>query len=109
MPTPREERLALNETVFRTANERMKAWEERHEGEQTEIYYCECSRLECTVRVELSSAQYERIRADSRHFVVATGHADPQVERVVDHADGYDVVEKPHNVDHITGPTDPRR
>ena len=108
MASEREERLALNETIFRSANERMKEWEERHENERAEIYHCECALTECSKRVELSAAQYEAVRANPRHFVVAKGHAIPDVETVVDHGDGYDVVEKPEAVDHITKPTDPR-
>ncbi len=109
MASEREERSAQNEALFRTANERMKAWEERHEGERSEIYYCECSRLECHARIELSAAQYELVRADSHHFVVAKGHAEPDVERVVEHAAGHDVVEKRDDLDHVVVPTDPRR
>jgi hypothetical protein len=108
MASAREERLAHNETLYRAANERMKTWEERHEGERSEIYYCECSRLDCRERVELDSAQYEAVRADSHHFVVATDHADLDIERIIERADGYDIVEKPEAVDHIVVPTDPR-
>ena len=34
MASNRKERLALNEGLFRTANERMAGWEERHGPEE---------------------------------------------------------------------------
>lgn len=104
----RDERLALNESIFRTANERMKAWEERHDHAQSETYHCECSDFECRDRVQLSAEEYEQVRADASHFVVAVGHANLDVETVVHHTDAYDVVEKDDDVAHIFLGTDPR-
>jgi hypothetical protein len=55
---------------------------------------CECGDAACTERLTLRVADYERVREDSLLYIVATGHEFPQVERVVEQADGYDVVRK---------------
>jgi hypothetical protein len=91
----RERRLAANETTFRELNERIEAAARRH-GEDAHVYafVCECSNTDCTLKIELSLAEYEAVRAHSARFAVAKGHALPEVETVVDAHEGYDVVEK---------------
>lgn len=55
--------------------------------------YCECGRNECAETVSLRRDEYERARADATHFVAATGHALPNVERVVLDNGRYIIVE----------------
>ena len=105
----REQRVASNEAIFRAANERMADWEERHTRSATEIYYCECADLECRDRVELSKEDYERARANARHFVVVPGHELPDIETVIHENDGWSIIEKPDEVADIVEATDPRR
>ena len=105
----REERVANNEAIFRAANERMAGWEERHAASATEIYYCECADIECRDRVELGKADYERIRSNSRHFVIVPGHEVPDIETVIEENDGWSIIEKPDEVADIVEGTDPRR
>jgi len=57
-------------------------------------FLCECSDPSCTKKVVLTRAEYERVRADSTRFVVAKGHALPEIEAVVEHAKDHVVVEK---------------
>lgn len=102
------ERLALNEAAYRTANERMRGWEERHEDEEKELYLCECASLRCPERISLSRAEYEAVRADSCHFFVAPGHEVPEVETVIERHDSYFVVEKGPEVTELVTATDPR-
>ena len=106
--TPREERLAKNEALFRVANERMSRWEERHEEEEAELYYCECAEPDCRAQVALMKDDYERVRANSRQFFVAAGHELPDIETVVERHDEWLVVEKPGDVDEVIDPLDPR-
>ena len=108
-PTGRERRLALNEAVFRLANEARDAVRpDRLPGERR-AYYCECSRRDCMVRLELTLGEYELVRASSRRFAVAPGHDVPDVETVVEtHGDRYAVVEKDSEVTDIVERTDPR-
>jgi hypothetical protein len=98
-PTPREERLANNEALFRAANERMADWEERHVSQGEELYLCECADPGCREKLPLTREQYERVRAHSRHFAVRAGHEIPDVESVVEEMDGWVIVEKPPEVE----------
>jgi len=105
----RDERLALNEALFRTANERMAAWEEIQRAKGTELYFCECADPECRQKVRLPTSDYERIRADSCHFFVVPGHEVPDIETVIESHDDWVVIEKQAKVREIVERTDPRR
>jgi hypothetical protein len=105
----RAERLARNEATFRIVNERMAGWEERHPDEQPEPYYCECSDETCRETILLRRDEYEAVRTDSLRFVVAVGHGDMTVERVVVNTDRYDVVLKNEAARPVAERTDPRR
>ena len=108
MASERKERIALNETLFRTANERMSGWEEQHARRATEIYYCECAAVDCRERVELGKDDYERVRASSRTFVVVPGHEIEDVETVVERHNDWLIIEKPDEVGAIVDASDPR-
>jgi hypothetical protein len=108
MGTDREERLASNEALFRFANERMAGWEERHEDDGRELYFCECANPDCREKVALSVDQYEAVRASSRTFFVLPGHEQLDLESVVDQHQGWLVVRKPERVAGTVDPTDPR-
>jgi hypothetical protein len=107
--TEREERIARNEAMFREANERAKAWEERHrlEGE-VELYFCECANPECREKVSLGKPEYERVRSDPRRFVIVTGHELPDVETVIDQNEDWAIIEKAPEVTHTVEALDPR-
>jgi hypothetical protein len=105
----RKERLALNEALFRAANERMADWEERHRVEATELYYCECADPECREKVPLRESDYERVRSNSDHFFVVPGHVVADVETVIESQQEWVVVEKDPEVREIVEATDPRR
>ena len=108
MPTDRERRLALNEAAFRVANERMRNWPERRSQEAPARYLCECSRMACHEQVLLRAGEYERVRADPHHFVIAPGHEIPDVETVLERTDRFAVIEKHPPVHPIVEATDPR-
>ena len=55
---------------------------------------CECGDPACTERISMGGDAYRDLRADSTRFAVVPGHELPEVETVVAHAEGYDVVEK---------------
>lgn len=104
----REERLALNEAVFRSANERMAGWEERHEDDEPELYMCECADPECRVKISMQRADYEEVRRDATHFFVAPGHEIPDIETVIDTRDDWVVIEKNPEVREIVEKADAR-
>jgi hypothetical protein len=97
----------MNEATFRKVNEGMEVGQDPG-GLLT--FICECGRLGCTELIELTRAEYEGLRADSRRFAVLAGHEIEDVERVVERHDRYLVVEKAGDPEsEIVEHTDPRR
>ena len=105
-----------NETVFRTVNERMKEIDDRLDtvvvgapaGDREE-FFCECDRLDCMARFEMTREQYEAVRAHSVRFVVLSGHEDPEIEQVIETHAQFLVVEKlPGEPAETARETDPR-
>ena len=95
MSDERARRVGLNEAIFRQVNEQIRGLNRGfglQEGTMTVI--CECGVADCTERLELTVSTYERVRSDSLLYVVAPGQEMPDVERVVDHVEGYDIVQK---------------
>ena len=79
-----EERLAKNEVLFRAVNEAIEQQALRFGGIEDEYeFVCECSAADCVERVTLTLRQYEQVRAEGTRFILAPGHADPEVELVV--------------------------
>jgi hypothetical protein len=103
-----EDRIAHNETLFREVNERIEAgqWPMQH-GEPA-AFRCECGSLGCNQMVELTLAEYERVRATATHFVLVAGHEIPTIERVVEREASYVVVEKAGDAAEVAEETDPR-
>ena len=91
----RAERLARNEDMFRTVNERILALNERLGVDPASIeFVCECANAECAEQVALTRDEYERVRQDPRQFLLVTGHELPEIERVVARTEHYTVVAK---------------
>jgi hypothetical protein len=106
----REERIGLNEAVFREVNERIEDLAETFDltSEQLDLI-CECGDASCEERISMSHEEYEQLRSESHLFAVYPGHEIPDVERVVGKRKGYDVVEKYKGVpETIAEQTDPR-
>ena len=89
-----ELRRGMNESMFRLLNERLEKRALDRGPEATFEIVCECAREDCTLRIPTLIAEYEGVRSEPTKFIVATGHADTAVERVVDSGDGYEIVEK---------------
>ena len=90
----REERLAKNETLFRTVNESIVGFAGTFGGETPYEFVCECATRDCFERLLLTLREYEAVRADGTHFLVKSGHEDIEVEQVVAVHEQYVVVEK---------------
>ncbi len=88
----RERRAAENESVFRAVNDRIEELAGRL-GLATQ-FVCECEQIGCLERFEMELADYQRVRAHDRRFVVKPGHERPEFERVVDEGRGWLVVQK---------------
>ena len=108
MDEDRQERLAKNESLFRTLNENISDLASRLGGREPFEFICECSTSGCFERLSLTLAEYERVRQDGTHFLLADGHEDIEIEQVVDHRDGYVVVEKDGVAGLVAADDDPR-
>lgn len=104
-----EKRLAENEALFRSVNERIRDTAERFGAdEHTYEFLCECSDPGCAEFVVLSVGEYEEIRSDGRRFVLAPHHDRADIELVVAAEDGHVVVEKVGVAGDIAEALDPR-
>lgn len=103
-----QRRLASNEAVFRRVNEGIERGQWPGDEAEPIGFRCECARLGCNSLVELTKADYERIRSNPRRFVMIAGHELPEVETVVDQCNGYFVVEKRDEAGEHAVATDPR-
>lgn len=107
----RDERKGENESFFRELNERLESHAAASEAPASDESFrvvCECATEECTVRLRVPFAEYESVRAGPRQFIVARGHSDPRVERVVSSWPGFDVVEKFGEAGEVAADLDPR-
>jgi hypothetical protein len=91
---PRVRRLAENEALFREINERSRAsaadvWAHQ----QAYHFVCECADADCSVRLALTESDYEHVRSQARWFLVAPGHASPEIEQMVMSRAHFEIVE----------------
>lgn len=105
----RERRLAKNEALFRDVNERIQAiaaaqGSDAHQYE----FVCECSNIDCALRVRLTLATYERARSDSTVFLTAPGHELPEIDNVIFRCDDYQLVRKFGEAAELAKEQDPR-
>ncbi len=88
-----EERRATTEALFRDVNERIAEVVSGFDGARSE-FVCECADPLCVRRIAASLADYEHVRSDGTTFLVAPGHEQLDLERVVARRPGFSVVEK---------------
>jgi hypothetical protein len=86
------ERAALNEALFRDVNERIQELG-FGQGDRVEAV-CECGSIDCTVPLQVTVDEYAQVRADPTTFVVAPGHALPEIEDVVSVTERFEIVRK---------------
>jgi hypothetical protein len=109
--TSREERIGLNEAVFREVNERIESLAESFQLPRSEPLdlICECGDASCVQRIRMTTAEYEELRSESHQFAVCPGHVAPDVESVVDTRPGYEIVKKDRGTPKkLAEQTDPR-
>lgn len=104
----RQRRLASNEDVFRQVNEGIERGQWPGDEDREVGFRCECARLGCNQLLQLTLADYERVRAHPRHFVMIPGHELPEVETVVARTDEYVIVDKRDQAGHQAAEDDPR-
>jgi hypothetical protein len=98
----RESRLAKNEALFRSVNERIVEVSQELFDPHAELVdglICECSDAGCLERVgPLTARDYEAVRTDARRFIIAPNHQALDVEAVVERHASYWIVEKHEGV-----------
>jgi hypothetical protein len=107
MAESREERIARNEAGFRDLNESLGG---RVHDPSTNFagFVCECGDMDCAAILRVDVQDYERVRSDPRRFLVKPGHEIPDLEDIVEQADGFVVVRKHAEVTDVVRETDPR-
>jgi hypothetical protein len=99
-------KMARNQALWREVNERIEAVAQTSGDVE---FLCECARMDCMATMNLSIAEYERIRSSPLRFPIALGHNFPEVEDVVEETDRYTVVEKRGEAAQVVSELDPRR
>jgi hypothetical protein len=84
---PRENRVVQTELFFRAVNEEIAALDGA-------TFLCECGTPGCTAAIQLTTDSMRNLHTTPNTFVVLKGHELPDVETVVDQADGYLIVRK---------------
>lgn len=84
---------ARTEALFRDVNERIAESAQRFDATATQ-FVCECSDPSCTHRLEATLDEYEAVRKDGATFMLAPGHVQTDIERVVERRGCFHVVEK---------------
>ena len=109
---PTSERVGKNEALFREVNERIRDVSGEvvvFDGEAPLQFVCECSDEGCNEAVVLTLPEYEAVRADATHFIVAPGHVwEPDDEHVVKETENYTVVEKTGDAGEVAEEEDSR-
>ncbi|MDQ3668700.1 MAG: hypothetical protein M3377_00215 [Actinomycetota bacterium] len=101
----REERMAVNQTIFRAANEAIGRAGAAGTG-QLELL-CECGDRFCLESVEVPRDEYERVRSNPACFLLATGHQ-TEGDRTEEEREGYVVATKGGRAREIALQRDPR-
>ena len=88
-------RKARNEIQLRKLNERIEADHLRVQP-SVAAWICECADESCALPVKLTIAEYEAVRAEPTHFLVAPSdeHVSPDIEYVVRREPEYWIVAK---------------
>ena len=84
---------ARSQALFREVNERIEQIAENFGASGQNRLICECGNPECTQQIELTAAEYERVRAHASRFMVALNHENPETESIVEQNERFAVVE----------------
>ena len=102
-------RVATTEAIFRNVNERIAESAQRFDADEAE-FVCECGDRSCTHRLQATLDDYERARTRSTRFLLASGHENESIEKVVERRGPYQIVEKfERTVVATVSSLDPRR
>lgn len=87
-------RLRGGERIYRHVNERIRELERTYDfGEPLQLF-CECDTGGCSAAIAVDPGCYEAVRVHGGRFIVAPGHARPEVEAIVERDPDYWIVEE---------------
>jgi hypothetical protein len=92
----RHARLVKNEEAFRQYNNRRLQHEpvSAEDDEEQIPFVCECGDPDCVQALVVTAAEFTGAHSAANRFVVLPGHVYPDVERVVESYERYQVVAK---------------
>jgi len=87
-------RIVRNQALIRRANEQIRKLGETSGRRRNLIgLVCECSRQTCLSPISVMLEDYDTLRGDHQHYLVAPGHIwDSSKERVVVRTDSYWII-----------------
>ena len=98
-------KAARSQSLLRELNERINS--SRRPSTFIE-FLCECASTSCSGVIAMTENEYESVRADPTHFLVAPGHVSPDVERIVEEDRRFLIVEKINQAAEFATAADPR-
>jgi len=109
--TDLQDRGARNQSRFREYNERIEAHNRATHWVDPPMpdWVCECAH-DCSQPVQMTIPEYEAVRAQPTHFLVAPSpaHVVDEIERVVARHDRYWIVQKEEHAAEVSVALDPR-
>jgi hypothetical protein len=85
--------MARTEAAFREVNEAIADTAARFNSKEAD-FICECADPQCAHRVSAELERYEEVRSQATYFLLAPGHHEPKVERVVERTEELEIVDK---------------
>ena len=79
--------------LFRDVNERISTVANRSLAESKIGFVCECFDRSCVEKVYLALMEYESLRGQPDHFVIAPGHTAAPYQRLIEENDRFALVE----------------
>jgi hypothetical protein len=102
-----DRKRAFNEIAFRDLNEEIRHSNGGDNGSEFTVV-CECGSADCVRPVSVTRDEYEAVRAVPTWFIVAPGHRQTDIEKVIIRDDRYTLVQKRGEAALLAEQTDPR-
>jgi hypothetical protein len=102
-------RAARKQALSREVNEQVWVLQQKW-GTPVEVdFICECADETCSIAIQVASVDYERVRSNPRHFVVAPEHFFEAAEILVERGARRWVIEVSERGRPVAEAVDPRR
>ena len=99
-----------NEILRRSRNEWIEQTADSFGANHVEeAYVCECGDPQCSDNISLTRVEYEAVRSEGSHFVVAIDHENPEMERIIVENKRFTVVQKMMAAGRQSQQANPRR